>query len=302
MFDLLFLGTSASVPSPERNQSGLLIAAAGQRMLVDCGEGIQRQLLSSGAGLRRLRQILLTHGHLDHMLGIPGLLSTLGLQEGRTDTLTMRAGPQTLQLIASLLEALWGKGRAPVTLDFVPLAAGPVAVEPAFAIHCFPVDHRGTDSFGFVFQAPARRHLRPDRLAELGIPDGPVRKQLALGVPVALADGRWIDSEQILGPPVPGVKLVVVGDAGSTAGIVPSVRDADALVIEATFLDRDAAIARTHGHLTATEAATLAAAAGVKRLILTHISGRYRPEQILAEACEIFPATTIAADLDRFTV
>jgi ribonuclease Z len=302
MFDLLFLGTSASVPSPERNQPSLLIAAAGQRMLVDCGEGTQRQLLRSGVGLRRLRQILLTHGHLDHMLGVPGLLSTLALQAGRTDALTLRAGPQTLNLIAALLEALWGKGRAPVALDLVPLAAGPVAAGPAFTLHCFPVEHRGTDSFGFAFEAPVRRHLRPDRLAELGIPDGPVRKQLADGMPVELTDGRWIDPEEILGPPVPGAKLVVVGDAGSIAGLVPSARGADALVIEATFLDRDAAIARTHGHLTAAEAAILAAAAEVKRLILTHISGRYPPEQILAEARAIFPATTIAADLDRFTV
>jgi ribonuclease Z len=302
MFDLLFLGTSASVPSPERNQAGLLVAAAGQRVLVDCGEGTQRQLLKSGAGFRRLRQILLTHGHLDHMLGLPGLLSTLGMQEGRDEMLTVRAGPQTLSLIGGLLRSLWGEGRAPVALQLVPLSAGLVASEAAFDISCFPVVHRETDSFGFVFQTAARRHLRPDRLAELGVPDGPVRKRLAQGVPVELTDGRRIDPEAVLGPPAAGTKLVVVGDAGTAAGLAEFARDADALVIEATFLDRDAAIARTHGHLTAAEAATLAAAAAVKRLILTHISGRYRPEQILAEAQEIFPVTMIAADLDRITI
>src|SRR5579859_2010794 len=103
MFDLVCLGTSASVPSPERNQPALLIAAAGRRMLVDCGEGTQRQLLKSGAGFRRLGRLLLTHGHLDHVLGLPGLLSTLGLQQ-RGEILTVNGGPRTLQLVADLLE------------------------------------------------------------------------------------------------------------------------------------------------------------------------------------------------------
>jgi ribonuclease Z len=301
MFDLLFLGTSASVPSPERNQPGLLIAAAGQRMLVDCGEGTQRQLLKSGAGFRRLGRLLLTHGHLDHVLGLPGLLSTLGLQQ-RSEALTVNGGPRTLQLVADLLEALWGKGRAPIALELEPLTPGRVVSEDGFTVDCAPVVHRDTDSLGFAFQGAARRHLRPDRLAELAIPDGPVRKELAAGRRVKLADGRRVEPEDVLGPSTAGTRLVVIGDAGTTAGLANFVRNADALVIEATFLDRDAAIARTHGHLTAAEGAALAAAAGAKRLILTHISGRYSAAEILAEAREIFPETTIAADFDRFTV
>src|ERR1700761_8616333 len=101
MFDLIFLGTSASVPQAERNQSGLLIAAAGKRILIDCGEGTQRQLRTSGAGFRRLNRLLLTHGHLDHILGIPGLLSTLGLQQ-RTERLTVNGSPQTIALVAAV--------------------------------------------------------------------------------------------------------------------------------------------------------------------------------------------------------
>ncbi|HVJ55141.1 MAG TPA: ribonuclease Z [Aliidongia sp.] len=301
MFDLVFLGTSASVPSPERNQSGLLIAAAGQRLLVDCGEGTQRQLFRSGAGFRRLGRILLTHGHLDHILGLPGLLSTLGLQE-RHETLTLHGGPQTLRLIADLMAALWGEGNAPVALELAPLTAGLVASDDGIAIGCFPVRHRDTDSFGFTFESAARRHLRPERLAELEIPDGPVRKELAAGRPAKLPDGRTIDPEAVLGPPTAGTKLAVVGDTETTAGLAEPAHGADALVIEATFLDRDAAVARSYGHLTAAEGAALARAAGVKRLILTHISGRYRTEELLAEAREIFPATEIAADLQRLTV
>ncbi len=301
MFDLVFLGTSASVPSPERGHPAVLLAATGGRTLIDCGEGAQRQLLTSGAGFSRLDRILLTHSHLDHILGLPGLLATLGLQERRTP-LTIGGGPQTLSLVGRLFEALWGAGRAPIALELVPLAAGRVAAEAEFAIDCFPVAHRGTDSFGFSFEAPARRHLLAERLAALAVPNGPVRKALAAGQPVTLTDGRRIDPEAVLGPVTRGTKLVVIGDAETTDGLVEAVKGADALVIEATFLDRDVATARTHGHLTAAESAALAAAAGVERLILTHISGRYADAEILAEARAIFPATELAADFARIVV
>ena len=120
--------------------------------------------------------------------------------------------------------------------------------------------------------------------------------------PVVLADGRTIDSEDVLGPPEGRKKLVVVGDTETTDGLAEHVRDADLMVIEATFLERDAAMALDYGHLTAAKAAELAATAGVKRLVLTHISGRYTDEEILAEATKIFPNSRVAADLDRLAV
>jgi ribonuclease Z len=301
MFDLTFLGTSASVPQTERNQSGLLIAAASKRILLDCGEGTQRQLRRSGAGFRRFHRLLLTHAHLDHILGIPGLLTTLGLQQS-DETMTVNGGARTLRAVANMLAGLWGDGRAPIPLELVAVTAGHRIDEGDFAIECFPVQHRDTDSFGFAFKAPARRHLLPERLSELGVPDGPLRKELAAGRRVTLGDGRIVDPEDVLGPSKEGAKLVVVGDAGTTAGVAEPARDADVLVIEATFLARDAAIARTHGHLTAAEAATLAAEAQVRRLILTHISGRYPAEEILQEAKDIFPATVVAADFARYSV
>src|SRR5689334_12286948 len=169
MFTLTFLGTSASVPSAERNHPGLLVEAGSRRILVDCGEGTQRQLLRSGAGFRRLNRILLTHGHLDHVLGIPGLFSTLRLR--RSDELMrIHASPGTLDVIVRMLAGFWGEGRAPIPLELVPLTAGLVLDAGAFTVSCFPVRHRDTDSFGFAFETPARRHLRPDRLAALGVP------------------------------------------------------------------------------------------------------------------------------------
>jgi ribonuclease Z len=301
MFALSFLGTSASVPSANRNHPGLLIEANGDRILVDCGEGTQRQLLRSGAGFRRLDRLLLTHGHFDHVLGIPGLFSTLRLRRS-ADLMTIHGGPETLDVVVRMLAGLWGEGRAPIPLNLVPLSAGEVIDAGAYRVDCFPVRHRDTDSFGFSFESRGRRHLRPDRLAALGVPDGPMRKELAAGRPVMLADGRTIDPEDVLGPFERGKKLVIVGDTQTADELADHVGGADVLVIEATFLDRDAALARDYGHLTAAEAARLAAMSGIERLVLTHISGRYKDVEILAEATKTFPNTQVAADFDRIVV
>ncbi|MET4038998.1 ribonuclease Z [Bradyrhizobium sp. RT6a] len=300
MFALTFLGTSASVPSAERNHPALLVVAAGKRVLIDCGEGTQRQLLRSGAGFRRLDRILLTHAHLDHVLGIPGLFSTLGLRQ-QSDVMTVHGGQGTLDIVIRMLAGLWGAGRAPIPVEFAPLIEGLVIEAGDFTVDCFPVRHRDTDSFGFCIHSPARRHLERERLAELGVPDGPLRGELAAGRPVVIA-GRTIDPEDVLGPPSGGRKLVVIGDTETTDGLSKRVADADLLVIEATFLDRDAATARDYGHLTAREAASFAAASNVGQLVLNHMSGRYRDEEILAEATMIFPNTRIAADFDRIVI
>ncbi|MGY3239942.1 MULTISPECIES: ribonuclease Z [unclassified Bradyrhizobium] len=301
MFALTFLGTSASVPSAERNHPAILLEVAGKRVLIDCGEGTQRQLLRSGAGFRRLDRILLTHGHLDHVLGIPGLFSTLGLRQ-TSELMTIHGGPETLDVVIRLLAGLWGAGRAPIAIEFVPLFEGQVADAGDFTIDCFPVRHRDTDSFGFSFQSRARRHLLSDRLSALGVPDGPMRGELAAGRPVTVEGGRTIDPEEVLGPPSGGRKLVVIGDTETTEGLSKHVTDADLLVIEATFLDRDAATARDYGHLTAAEAARFAAGNNVRQLVLTHLSGRYEDDEILAEAARMFPNVRIAADFDRIAV
>jgi len=301
MFALTFLGTSASVPSAERSHPALLIEAGSQRILVDCGEGTQRQLLRGGAGFRRLDRLLLTHGHFDHVLGIPGLFSTLRLRRS-ADLMTIYGSPGTLDVVVRMLAGLWGEGKAPIPLELVPLAEGQVIDAGEFTIGCFPVRHRETDSFGFSLESRARRHLRPDRLEVLEVPDDPLRGELAQGKQVTLANGKLIDPEDVLGPPERGKKLVIVGDAETTEGLAEQVRDADVLVVEATFLERDASIARDYGHLTAAEAAELAVTSNVKQLVLTHISGRYPDEEILAEAAKAFPNSRVAMDFDRVVI
>jgi ribonuclease Z len=301
MFALSFLGTSASVPSAERNHPALLVEAAGKRVLVDCGEGTQRQLLRSGSGFRRLDRVLLTHAHLDHVLGIPGLFTTLGLRQS-AEVISIHGGPGTLDIVIRMLAGLWGAGRAPIAVEFAALCEGEVVDAGDFTIGCFPVRHRDTDSFGFTFQSPSRRHLQPDRLAALGVPDGPLRGELAAGRAVVIEGDRRVDPEDVLGPPSGGKKLVVIGDTETTEGLSQYVAGADLLVIEATFLARDAATARDYGHLTAAEAAALAAAGNVRQLVLTHLSGRYEDDEILAEAARIFPNTRIAADFDHIVI
>ena len=258
-------------------------------------------MLRSGVGFRRLHRILLTHAHFDHVLGLPGLFSTLRLRQS-DDLMTIHGSPSTLDVVGRMLAGFWGEGRAPIPLELVPLAEGRILDASNFTISCFPVRHRETDSFGFSFETAVRRHLRPDRLEALGVPDGPIRKELAEGRSVTVADAKMIDSEDVLGPAEGQKKLVIVGDIETIDGIAERVRDADVMVIEATFLQRDAAIARDYGHLTAAEASALAVSSGVKNLVLTHISGRYSDAEILAEATTNFPNSRVAKDFDQLVM
>jgi len=301
MFDLTFLGTAASTPSAERGLPAVLVGASRTRFLIDCGEGTQRQLLRAGSGFRRIGQILLTHAHLDHVLGLGGLIATLGLFDVR-NTLRICGSGETLRFVEHYLASLYPLPRAPVPLQFDELQPGPVLANREFAVTCFPVRHRGTESLGYRFDAISRRHLRADRLAALGVPSGPWRAQLAAGKAVVLPDGRRVEPESVLGPAAAGISLAVVGDAEEVESLIAPVSGADVLVIEATFLEADAALAAARGHLTAAQAGHLAAAAQVGALYLTHISGRHDPADIAAEAGRFFPNVTVANDFDRVTV
>jgi ribonuclease Z len=301
MFELTFLGTAATTPSVERGLPALLVKAGSTRFLVDCGEGTQRQLLRAGPGFRRLRHILLTHTHLDHVLGLGGLLATLGLFD-INDPVTVYGSAETAGFVRTYLASLWGEGRAPVPLALATLDPGVFIEERDYRVSCFPVRHRGTQSLGYRFDTVPRRHLLSERLAVLGVPDGPLRAKLAAAEPVVLADGRRIEPEDVLGPPIPGTSLAVVGDAEETVSLVEHVRGADALVIEATFLEADRELAARRGHLTAAQGGWLAKEAGVGALYLTHISGRYDPAAIAAEAATHFPAAHVVNDFDAISV
>ena len=302
MFEIIFLGTSAAAPSARRGLSAQVIQHNEYRFLVDCGEGTQRQILQSGIGFKRLNQILITHGHLDHILGLAGLLSTYMRWEA-IDSLDIYGGRSALDRIHDLLFdiVLWG-AKPPIPIELHELKPGKFFEIDDFSISAFPVTHRGSDNFGYLFEEHSRRAFLPEKAEELNIPPGPVRRELVDGKPVTLPDGRTIQPEDVLGPLIPGIRLAHVGDSGETTNLVESVRGADALVIEATYLEEEVEMADQFAHLTARQAAELARIAGVKKLILTHISRRYREKDVLAEASAVFPNVSIARDLDVFSI
>lgn len=269
---------------------------------MDCGEGTQRQILQSGIGFKRLNQILITHGHLDHILGLAGLLSTYMRWEA-IDNLDIYGGRTALDRIHDLLFNIVLCGvKAPIPIELHELKAGIFYEADDFTIRAFPVLHRGTDNLGYLFEEKSRRAFLPDKAENLGIPPGPIRRELVNGKPVTLPDGRIIQPDEVLGPLMAGARLAHVGDAGETESLVETIRGVDALIIEATYLEEEVDMAEQFAHLTARQAAELAQSAGVKKLILTHISRRYREKDVLAEAAEVFPNVTIARDLDAFTI
>ena len=302
MFEIIYLGTSASAPSVRRSLPSMVVLNNEHRFMVDCGEGTQRQLLTSGIGLKRLNRILITHSHLDHILGLAGLVSTMVRWE-TMEEMHIYGGADAIDRIRDLLFSVVLRGnRIPTPLVFHKLSPGVIFEEKNLTVSCFPVTHRGTDSFGYKFVEKGKRPFLPEKAAELNIPVGPWRKNLVNGESVTLPDGRTIDAELVLGDYIPGTTLVAVGDTGNAMELLPYVLGADALSIESTYLEEEAEMAAQYSHLTARMAAELAKEAEVGKLFLTHVSRRYRERDILAEAQTVFPNTEVARDFSQFQV
>ena len=302
MFEILFLGTSASAPSAKRGLSAQIVKHDEYRFLVDCGEGTQRQILQSGIGFKNLTRILLTHGHLDHILGLGGLMSTF-LRWEAIEELDIYGGRSTLDRVQTLLYDVVLRGNTPpMPLRMNEIKPGTFFDADDFTITAFSVSHRGPDCLGYVFEGKARRPFLNEKATELGVPFGPERRELVAGNEITLPDGKRITPDDVLGPLQKGVKLVIVGDTGKTENLVEVCKDADALVIESTYLDEETEMAKQFNHLTARQGADLAIKAGVKKLILTHISRRYREKDVIKEVQALFPNTSVARDFDMFQI
>ena len=302
MFELIFLGTSSSAPSVQRGLSGHIILHRQYRFLLDCGEGTQRQILQSGLGFKRLNKVLLTHSHLDHILGLGGLVSTLTRWEN-LESIDIYGGKATLKRVHDLLfRVVFPGGQTPLDVNLITLKPGVFLSDDKFALSAFPVSHRGPDCFGFLFEEKERRPFLDDKAQELGVTFGPERGKLVRGETIQLADGRIIQPDDVLGEVIPGTKYVHIGDVGRTDNLVEICRDADALVIEATYTEEEAEMAQQFGHMTAARAAHLAREANVHSLILTHLSRRYAERDVRREAQTIFPNTFVARDFDHFQI
>lgn len=302
MFEITFLGTSASAPSPKRNLPAYLVQHDEFRFLVDCGEGTQRQILQSGIGFKRLNRILITHGHLDHILGLGGLLSTFMRWES-IDNLEIYGGASALERVSDLIYGVVLRGAKPaMPVSLIEVQPGVIFDTPDFTVTAFPVYHRGPDNYGYLFEEKGRRPFLPEKADEFGIPPGPLRGKLVKGESITLDNGRVITPEMLLGEFRPGTRLAAIGDLGETASLVDLLREVDGIVMEATYLDEEKDMARQFAHLTARQAAEFARLVGAGKLILTHLSRRYRDKDVLIEAQAVFENTSVARDFDNFII
>jgi ribonuclease Z len=296
--DLVFLGTSGSMPTAQRAPAAILLRRGGERLLFDCAEGTQRQLLRSNVGLIELREVFLTHYHADHYLGLPGMLKTFSLR-GREVPITIYGPPGLRDLFGALRRIF---GRLTYTVELKELRPGDELIREDYRLEAFAVSH-GVSAVGYALVEDARPGRFDVQAADaLGVPSGPERGALQRGESVTLADGTTITPDKVLGPARPGRKVVISGDGGPSESVIEAARNADVLVHEATFCEDERERARETQHSTALEAAGVARAAEVELLALTHLSNRYFGGEVAREARTIFPNTVVPRDFDTIDV
>ena len=296
--DLVFLGTSGSMPTARRAPTALLVRRGGERLLFDCAEGTQRQLLRSSVGLVELREVFLTHYHADHYLGLPGMLKTFALR-GRELPISIYGPPGLAELFAALRRIF---GKLTYRYELVELAPGESIERGDYRLQTFPVAH-GVSALGYALVEEERPGRFDVAAADaLGVPAGPERGVLQAGEAVTLADGRTVTPGEVLGPARPGRKVVLAGDTSPARSVLEAALGADVLVHEATFCEEESERARETEHSTAADAARLARDAGVRLLALTHLSSRYFGPEVAREARAIFPEAVVPKDFDIIDV
>jgi ribonuclease Z len=290
--DVLFVGTAGSAPSARRGLPATLVRRGGDRLLFDCGEGTQRQLVRS-TGLVELEEIFITHFHADHVLGLPGMLKTFALRQ-RERALTVY-GPSGLRGLFNALRPI--VGRVPFPLDLQELEPNDELERDGYRIAAYATDH-GVGALGYALVEEARPGIfDPEKATQLGVTSGPDFGRLQEGETV-----NGVHPDQVMGEPRRGRRIVLAGDTAPCEMTRLVAFEADLLVHEATFLDEEADRAAETRHSTARQAAELAAAAGVNMLALTHISPRYGGREVRDEARAAFENTVVPRDFDRIEV
>jgi ribonuclease Z len=296
MLTVTFLGTSAARPTVERNVSGLSIHREGETLLFECGEGTQRQMMRYGVSFA-LSEIFFTHFHADHFLGVIGLIRTLGLQ-GRPEPLLLYGPKGAKQVLGEAMKL--GVERVPFPIEITEVKPGEVVPgkRDGYEIRAFATEHGG-GSVGYALREHERRgRFDVEKAKAAGIPEGPLWGKLSKGEAIELADGRRLTAEGFVGPTRPGRLVVFTGDTRPSASVVAAAKGADLLIHEATFGEEEKDRAKDTGHSTAKEAAQVALAAGVKKLMMCHVSARYSmsADELVREAREVFPNASVAKD------
>jgi ribonuclease Z len=307
--EITFLGTGSGAPSRSRNVSGtaLQLTERAELYLIDCGEGTQHQVLRAPqVRLSQLSRVFLTHLHGDHLFGLMGLLASRALAQGGTTPVTLH-GPEALaDYVRVSLRASGMRFGFPVDIHAV--RPGVVFEDDEIIVTAAPVRHR-IEAYAYaIAEKPRSGRFDVDAARARGVPEGPLFGRLKAGQVVTLPDGTTVSPEGLVGPPRPGRKVVFSGDTSFAPELIDLSSGADVLVHEATYAEADRALADRAAHSTVVTAATVAREAGVGSLYLTHFSPRYESEQgvrlddLLTEACAVFPSTYLAHDLLRVSV
>lgn len=295
MLRVIFLGTGGSLPTRNRNPSAIMVNREGELLLFDCGEGTQQQMMRARTGMMSLSSIFISHFHADHFLGIPGLIQTMSFM-GREEPLFIY-GPEGTREFTELFKA-FGFFNFKYEIYGIPLTPGDIVERKDYVIRALKTEH-GIPSLGYaLIENPRPGRFNRGKAVELGIPPGPLFAELQKGNSLEV-DGRLVKPEDVMGPLRPGRTIVYSGDTRPCASILEASRDADLLIHDCSFSDEMKDWAEESGHSTAGEVAALAKEAGVRRLILTHISSRYTDdvEPILTDSKKIFENVIVAEDL-----
>ncbi len=291
--EIVFLGTTAAVPTKERNHPAIALLYQGEVILWDCGEGTQRQLIKAGVNFMRISKIFITHLHGDHFLGLPGLIQTFGFM-GREKELLIFGPPGIEQLVRAILSL--GYYEREFDIEVRELTPGVVWEEKSYAIEAFEVKH-SAKTFGLLFREKKPRRFLREKAEALGIPPGPLYKRLQMGESVVW-NGRVITPDMVLGEPKKGFRIVYTSDT-RVVDIADLAQEA-VIIHDSTFSEEHIDKAEENLHSTAKEAAEIAKKSNAKALFLTHISPRYKdPNPLLKEAKEIFEPSYLAEDLMR---
>ncbi|KKH99725.1 ribonuclease Z [Methanosarcina sp. 1.H.T.1A.1] len=295
MLRITFLGTGGSLPTRNRNPSAVMINREGELVLFDCGEGTQQQMMRAKTGMMSLSSIFISHFHADHFLGIPGLIQTMSFL-GRKEPLTIY-GPEGTREFTELFKAL-GYFNLKYEIRGVKLSPGDTVEGESYVVRALKTEH-SIPSLGYALvENPRPGRFNREKAVELGVPPGPLFAKLQRGNPVEV-DGRLVRPEEVMGIPRPGRTIVYTGDTRPCEAVLEASRDADLLIHDGSFADEMADWAEESMHSTAGEVAALAKEAGVRKLVLTHISSRYTDdvEPILKDSKIVFENVVVAEDL-----